>query len=195
VTRGGRTLALHGVHSSGVQLAWRDEGGTWQTRSTGDSTGGEVIAGTGTGDWPASLAVTTDASGAQSAWVVWSGPNASALRPVAMRRLSDLDAPGGPRFGPALTVDSAPRGAYKADIAFETGADGVVRGCVLYSRRVGDTQYELTSCGSATSAATHPRWATGRCTRRRAAARTSARSSAQRPACGPSPAAAAVAGR
>lgn len=143
VTRGGRTLALHGLHASGVQLAWRDGGGPWETRSTGDSLVGAVLAGTGTGDWPASLAVATDAQGVESAWVVWSGQNSSAVRPVSLRRVTDLDAPEGPRLGPVVTVDAAPRGAYKADIAFETGADGVVRGCVLYSRRVNDTAYEL----------------------------------------------------
>lgn len=144
VTRGGRTLAVYGRHSNGVQLTWRDPGGVWQTTTRGDSTTGALLAGTGTGDWPASIAVATDPGGAEHAWVVWSGPNVGALRPVQMRRLTGLDATEGPSVGPVVTLDAAPRGAYKADIAFERGADGLVRGCVLYSRRVGDTSYELT---------------------------------------------------
>ena len=140
VTSGGRLLAVHGRHRSGVQLTWRDPGGAWQTSSTGASTSGGVLTGTGTGDWPASLAVAKDASGVEHAWVVFTGPAASALRPVQMRRLSNLDDPAGPFLGPLVTVDPAPLGAFRADIAFENG-----RGCVLYSRQVGDTAYEVTT--------------------------------------------------
>jgi hypothetical protein len=128
-----------------VQLAWRDPAGAWQTRSTGASTDGSLLAGTGTGDWPASIAVARDSTGAEHAWVVWSGMNSGGVRPVQMRRLTDLDSPGGPAVGPVVTVDPAPRGAYKADIGFEQGPNGAMRGCILYSRRVGDSVYELTA--------------------------------------------------
>lgn len=144
VTRGGRTLAVWGRHGSGVQLSWRDPAEAWQTASRGESTTGALLSGTGTGDWPASIAVATDATGAEHAWVVWSGQNSSGLRPLQMRRLTGLDAPEGPVLGPVVTLDPAPRGAYKADLAFERGPDGRDRGFVLYSRRVGDTAYELT---------------------------------------------------
>jgi len=60
-----------------------------------------------------------------------------------MRRLTDLDSADGPRLGPVITVDSALLGAYKADIGFERASDGTMRGCILYSRRVTATSYEL----------------------------------------------------
>ena len=145
MTAGGRLLAIHGRHQSGVQLAWRDPAGTWQTRSTGASASGAVLSGTGTGDWPASIAVARDAAGSQHGWIVWSGTNVGGLRPVQMRRITDLDSPDGPRLGPVVTVDPAPRGAYKADIGFERAPDGTMRGCILYSRRVGDSAYELSA--------------------------------------------------
>lgn len=145
VTAGGRLLAVHGRHASGVQLAWRDPAGSWQTRSTGASPNGSVLSGTGTGDWPASIAVARDATGRQHAWVVWSGTNVGGLRPVQMRRITNLDSADGPQLGPLVSVDPAPRGAYKSDIGFERAPDGKMRGCILYSRRVGDSAYELTA--------------------------------------------------
>jgi competence protein ComEA len=145
VTAGGRLLAVHGRHASGVQLAWRDPAGGWQTRSTGASLDGSVLSGTGTGDWPASIAVTRDATGLQHAWVVWSGTNVGGLRPVQMRRITNLDSADGQHLGPLVSVDPAPRGAYKSDIGFERAPDGEMRGCILYSRRVGDSAYELTA--------------------------------------------------
>lgn len=145
VTKGGRLLALHGKHRSGVQVTWRDPAGTWQTASTGASSVGELLSGTGTGDWPASIAVATAPDGAEHAWVVWSGPGSVSLRPVQMRRLSNLDSAAGPHLGPIVTIDAPAQGAYRADIAFERDANGVVRGCVLYSRQVADYTYELTA--------------------------------------------------
>jgi len=106
--------------------------------------------------WPASLAVTRDATGAEVAWVVWSAASTSRLKPVQMRRLTDLDAPGGPRLGPVVTVDAAPRGAMKADVAFERAPDGTMRGCVLYTRRVGDKAWEITAVWSADLASDTP---------------------------------------
>ncbi|MFP5219426.1 MAG: DNRLRE domain-containing protein [Actinomycetes bacterium] len=140
-TAGGRLLAVHGLHGSGLQLAWRDVGGTWRQESTGDSATGTLLAGTGTGDWPASIAVTTGPDGAELAWVVWAGKSKTQGSAVHLRRLTDLDAAGGPRVGPLVTVDPAP-GAYRADVAFERLADGSVRGCVVYSRP-GSSVYEL----------------------------------------------------
>lgn len=60
-----------------------------------------------------------------------------------MRRLSDLDSPGGPSVGPLVTVDAPVRGTVRADIAFEQGPDGVRRGVLSRLRRTGDTAYEL----------------------------------------------------
>jgi hypothetical protein len=73
-----------------------------------------------------------------------------------MRRVTELDAPAGPRVGPVVTVDAPPLGAYKADVSFETGTDGRVRACVLYSRRVGDTTYQLTAVWSSAPATDAP---------------------------------------
>ena len=145
MTGGGRLLVVYGRHSSGVQLAWRDPAGSWQTRTTGGSADGSLLSGTGTGDWPASIAVASDSAGRQHAWAIWSGPNVGGLRPVQMRRLTDLDSPNGPSVGPVVTVDSPALGAYKSDIGFERAPDGTMRGCILYSRRVSDTTYELTA--------------------------------------------------
>lgn len=131
-TAGGRTLVLHGRHSDGVRLAWRDDavGADWTSRTRGATTDGAIIAGTGTGDWTASIALVP---GADEAWVAWAGPNSDAGRPVRIRRLTELDRPAGPLVGPAVTVEAPAGGAFRADVAFEAGPDGAVRGCVLWS--------------------------------------------------------------
>ena len=142
MTAAGRLLAIHGRHASGVQLTWRDQAGNWQTETTGAVPDGLLIAGTGTGDWPGSIAIARDSTGAEHAWVVWSAASYSKLRPVYMRRLSDLDAPDGPTVGPLLMIDSGLMGAYQPDIGFERGADGAVRGTVHWSRRTALGVYE-----------------------------------------------------
>ncbi len=142
ITRGGRLLALHGRHSSGVQLAWRDAGGGWQTKTTGALADGLLIGNTGTGDWPASIAVANDSSGAQHAWAVWSGAGENELRPVQLRRLSSLDGAGGPAVGPA--VDVSPTGVVqdRADIGFERTGSGA-RGAVVWLKKTSDTSWDL----------------------------------------------------
>lgn len=144
-TAGGRVLALYGKHLDGVQLAWRDGAGAWQTATTGRVSDGRLLQDTGTGDWPASIAVARDSSGAEHAWVVWSGYGYSKLRPVQMVRLSNLDSPSGPSVGPIETIDDAPYGAYRADIGFERAADGTLRGCVLWAKRTdsGSTNFQM----------------------------------------------------
>ncbi|MDQ3982601.1 MAG: DNRLRE domain-containing protein, partial [Actinomycetota bacterium] len=142
ITRGGRLLTLHGRHSSGVQLAWRDAGGGWQTKTTGGVADGLLIGNTGTGDWPASIAVANDSSGAEHAWAVWSGAGENELRPVQLRRLSSLDGAGGPAVGPA--VDVSPTGIVqdRADIGFERTTAGA-RGAVVWLKRTSDTTWDL----------------------------------------------------
>ena len=142
-TAGGRQLALHGRNGTGVQLAWRDPGSAWQTATTGVVPAGQLTSKTGTGNWPASIAVARDASGAEHAWVVWSASSTSTPRGVYMLRLSDLDSPSGPRVGATSTVDAPVMGALKADIGFETVADGSRRGAIVWSRRASDTTWEL----------------------------------------------------
>ena len=143
VTAAGRLFALHGRHSTGLQLAWRDPGGGWQTRTTGATPDGLLLSGSGTGDWPASIAVARDAEGTEHAWVVWSGSGPSSLRPVRMLRLTGLDAATGPTVGSTMTVDAPSLGAYRPDIAFERGPDGAMHGCIVWSRRASETSYEL----------------------------------------------------
>jgi hypothetical protein len=144
VTAGGRMLTVHGRHSSGVQLAWRDPAGGWRTVSTGASSDGGILTGADTGDWPASIAIGRDANGSECAWVVWSGYNGSSGTAFAMRRLTNLDDPAGPRIGPVVTIDPGTSGgAYRGDIALERRSDGVMRGVVVWSRNAGDGSFEL----------------------------------------------------
>ena len=144
MTSGGRALVAHGRHGQGVQLAWRDRrGSAWHTQTTGAVSDGLLIRGTGTGDWPASIAISRDSAGAEHAWVVWSSTGATTLRPVQMVRLSNLDSPAGPTVGATITVDAAPQGAYHPDIAFESIPGGGTRGAIVWSRRSGDALWEL----------------------------------------------------
>lgn len=143
ITESGRLLAVHGLHATGVQLAWRDAAGNWQNQTRGDDPNGTLLSGAGTGDFPASIAIAEDSSGVEHAWVVFSRASFSSTkpRPVYMRRLSDLDSPAGPRVGPLVAVDSPPLGAYQSDIAFERTAAGT-RGVLLWSRKPSSGTYE-----------------------------------------------------
>ena len=160
ITAAGRLLALHGRHASGVQLAWRDAGGGWQTKTSGAVTDGLLLGNTGTGDWPASIAVARDSSGAQHAWAVWSGAGENEVRPVQLRRLSSLDAASGPSVGPA--VDVSPTGTVqdRVDIAFESTTAGP-RGAIVWAKRTSDTTWDLvvswfTNLDTATPSFTSP---------------------------------------
>lgn len=143
ITGGGRQLALVGRHSSGVQLTWRDAGGGWQTKTTGSVTDGLLLGNTGTGDWPASIAVARDSAGAQHAWAVWSGAGENEIRPVQLRRMSNLDAAAGPSVGPP--VDVSPTGTVqdRADLAFERTPSGTSRGAVVWVKKTSDTSWDL----------------------------------------------------
>ncbi|MFP5219427.1 MAG: hypothetical protein ACLGIG_06775 [Actinomycetes bacterium] len=143
VTATGRVIVVTGEHASGLQLSWRDPGRDWRRTTTGDNAAGGVLEGTGTGDWTASIALAHDSAGEQAAWVVWAAATAGADQPVGLRRLTDLDSPFGPRMGPAVVVDAAPLGAYRADVAFEPAPDGSLRGCVLHSRQAAESRHEL----------------------------------------------------
>ena len=145
LTAAGRLLAIHGRHAEGVQLAWREPAGSWQVATQGAVTDGLLLGGTGTGDWPTSLAITPDQAGKEHAWVVWSGTAGSGetARPVQMRHLTDLDSPGGPTVGPIVTVAEPGLGNGRVDLAFERDAGGAYRGAVTWVRRTGDTATEL----------------------------------------------------
>lgn len=141
-TAGGRLLTIHGRHGSGVQLAWRDGGGNWQTHSRGGTLDGSLLAGTGTGDWPSSIAVAKDSAGAEHAWVVMSGSSVTKVRPVYLRRLSELDSPGGPVVGPLVMLAAPALGSYQPDIAVGLAPDGTTRGAVTWLRKNADGLYE-----------------------------------------------------
>lgn len=144
VTSGGRTLVVHGRHADGLQLAWRDRFSTsWHTQSTGAVSDGRLLSGTGTGDWPASIAVARDSAGVEHAWVVWGRKSYSYQKPVQMARLSNLDDPSGPSVGPTMTVDAAPMGAYRPDIAFEDVPGGGQRAAIVWARRSGTALWEV----------------------------------------------------
>jgi hypothetical protein len=143
ISAAGRLLAVHGRHKTGVQLAWRDPGGGWQTATTGGVTDGLLEPSpASTGDWPASIQVAKDSTGVEHAWVVWSGFNFDKARPLRFRRVSDLDSPSGPTVGPLVTVREAGQGNARADVAFETATDGTQRGAISYLRRTGSSSYE-----------------------------------------------------
>jgi hypothetical protein len=144
VTSGGRTLVVHGRHGEGVQLAWRDRrGAAWHTQTTGAVSDGLLLRDTGTGDWSASIAISRDSAGVEHAWVVRGRNSYSSVKPLRMLRISNLDSPDGPTVGPTMTVDAAPQGAYRPDIAFESIPGGGTRGTIIWGRRSGDALWEL----------------------------------------------------
>ena len=140
-TAAGRLLTVFGRHKSGVQLAWRDHRGGWETRTRGFTATGRLSAGTGTGDWPASIAVAADSHGDEHAWVVFAARNSGVPGPLTLVRVSELDDPGGPSVGRPATVDSG-HGAWRPDLAFERAPDGTFRGVVLWGRPGGDGGFE-----------------------------------------------------
>jgi hypothetical protein len=145
ITRTGRLLTVHGRHNQGVQLAWRDPGGGWMMKSRGDVENGLLEGGSGTGDWVASIAVAPDSSGDEHAWAVWAGPTAQSTKTVNLRRLSELDSPGGPLVGPEVTVSSSGLGHSRADLAFEVSPHGRFRGCIVWMHRLDTRSWELTA--------------------------------------------------
>jgi PKD repeat protein len=143
-TARGRLLAVHGLHAQGVQLAWKDSSSAkWSRSSRGDVANGLLLAGTGTGDWPASITVAKDPTGQETAVVVWGGPNFGAARPLQMRVLSDLDAPGGPQVGPIVTLASPSLGTARPDVGTEVAPDGEIRVLVTWTERVTDSAYTV----------------------------------------------------
>ena len=141
ITEAGRLLTVHGHHGTGVQLAWRDPAGNWQVQTRGDVFDGILNGPTGTGDWPASIAVGRDTSGGEHAWVVFARASAGKVDSAYLRRLSDLDSPLGPTVGPTVAFNSPPGGAYKPDIALAQSGPGG-RGVVVWGRKLADGTHE-----------------------------------------------------
>lgn len=140
-TAAGRLLVVHGRHASGLQLAWRDKGGGWQTDTTGAVTDGRILK-SSTGDWPASIVVAKDSKGRQHAWIVWARPNLGFRNGVGMRRLSNLDARSGPKVSRIVTLASAGLGTALADIGIEV-AGTARRGAVVWTRKTGATTWAI----------------------------------------------------
>jgi hypothetical protein len=127
-----------------VQLAWKDRGvPEWAHATTGDVADGQLLSGTGTGDWPASITVARAADGRETALVVWGGQNFGAVRPLQLRALTDLDSPAGPTVGPLVTLANPPLGVARPDIGTERGPDGQVRVVVTWTERTSDSTYAL----------------------------------------------------
>jgi hypothetical protein len=146
-TAAGRTIAIHGRHLEGVQLAWSDGTG-WRRSTRGAAARGILLGGTWTGDWPASIAIIDAADGSQHAWVAWSGTlfAGEQPRPVEVVHLTGLDAWSGPRASRAFTVAEPGLGNGRADIGFERLPDGSVRGHLAWVQRTGDgTEQVVTS--------------------------------------------------
>lgn len=145
VTSGGRLLTVYGLHTMGVQLAWRDPGAGWMQSTTGAVTDGRLLNGTGTGDWAASIAVADDATGEEHAWVVWASVYAGGATRLELRRLSALDAAGGPSVGPAESVAGAGAApTSRPDVAFERDASGgVIGACVTWVEQTVDGSWSV----------------------------------------------------
>ena len=140
-SQGGRLLGVYDPHGSGVQFVWRDPAGAWQTSTTGSVTNG-FFPGDISNDRPASIAVARDTTGLEHAWVVWGGYTFSNVSAVKMRRLSNLDAPGGPSVGPEVTLEPAGLGNNRVDLAFVTSGLGS-RGAVSWTKKAGSSRYQL----------------------------------------------------
>jgi len=141
-TAGGRLLVVYGRHASGLQLAWRDKGGGWQTDTTGAVSTGQILSGTGTGDWPASIVYARDSNGRPHAWVVWARPSLGFTSGITMRRLSNLDSARGPRVGRKVTVEKAGLGTALVDIGIETSGTRR-RGVIVWTRKTGATSWAI----------------------------------------------------
>ncbi|CAN5577780.1 hypothetical protein BH20ACT21_BH20ACT21_21190 [soil metagenome] len=148
VTAGGRVLAVYDPHGSGQQLKWRNAGSTsWSATTRGSVTDGQLLAaGDISNDRTGSIVVGRDSLGAEHAWVVYAGYEYTKVSAVKMRRLSDLDNPLGPSVGPEVNLEPAGRGNVRVDMAFEDTTSGP-RAVLNWTRRTGDTQYQLVVAG------------------------------------------------
>jgi hypothetical protein len=159
ITARGRLLALYDPHGAGQQLVWRDPGGRWHRRTRGSVSDG-FLHGSGrrdSADRPASIAVARDGHGRQSAWIVTSGAsfgdkNGAGVR---LRRLTGLNDPDGPRVGPAIRVQRG-QGA-RADLAFERGRNGRMRGVIVWLRRTDKGTFRLRTVWFTNLASNRPR--------------------------------------
>lgn len=120
LTAGHRTLAVFDPHGSGVQLKWRDAapGSEWKKETQGAVSDGQLLGTDTTNDRPASIVV--DKTG-ETAWVVWAGHTFSMVSDVRMRRLTAIDAPGGPTVGPEIVLRPGGLGNVRVDAEYHQG--------------------------------------------------------------------------
>lgn len=144
VTSKGRLLVIHGRHSRGVQVRWKNAGSsTWNTTTKGAVTDGMLLDGTGSGDWPSSIQVGKGPDGKQRAWVVMGDVNFVSKNPIRMRVLTGLDSAGGPTVGPLVVVDDAALGDAFVDLALERRPSRGLRGAIVFVRRVDQSTWKV----------------------------------------------------
>jgi len=140
LTAGGRTLAVHGRHLSGVQLAWRDpDDPAWSRSTIGDVVDGALAGATETGDWTSSIAVGPASGGGQHAWVVMGGDATVDTKGIFLRRLSKLDDPAGPEVGPLIEVVAPGTEAGLVDVGVEPATGAVA---LTWAGRAGASGYQ-----------------------------------------------------
>jgi len=143
-TAAGRLLTVHGRHASGVQLAWKDpQGLEWMRTTSGTISDGQLLSGTGTGDWPASIALAREPSGEEIAFVVWAGQDFGVNRPLQVRVLKQLDSPGRPSIGPVVTFTAPSLAAVRPDVGVEQSVDGTPRVAVTWAERNSTSTFAL----------------------------------------------------
>ena len=135
MSAGGRLLAVYDPHGSGVQLSWKDPGTDWSRQTQGEVYDGQLLGPDIGNDRPASIVV--DQAGT-SAWVVWGGYNFQLISAVRMRRLTNLDSPGGPTVGPEVTLRPGGMGNARVDAVHHDGAV-----YVSWTERTAATTYRL----------------------------------------------------
>jgi hypothetical protein len=140
MTQGGRLLGTYDPHGTGIQIFWRDPGGAWNTTTTGAVTNGFIKGSDINTDRPATIAVARDSLGVEHAWLVWGSYTFSKVSALKMRRLSNLDSPGGPSVGPEATLEAAGLGNNRPDVAFLKSGGAAA---VTWTKRVGDSAYQL----------------------------------------------------
>ena len=98
---------------------------------------GILLDRSGTGDWPASIAIAGGPDGAEQAWVVYAGVSnrsVAAPRPLFGRLLTDLDGAHGPVVAPEVELAPAALGNARPDVAFERSGHDAPRAVVVWAR-------------------------------------------------------------
>ena len=147
VSAGGRLLGVYDPHGSGVQLSWKDAGTLdWRRETQGAVANGQLLGPDISNDRPASIVV--DAAGT-SGWVVWAGYNFNTISEVRMRRLTALDAAGGPTVGPEVALRPLGMGNARVDAVYSNGSV-----YVSWTERTASKTYKLMAARLSNDSAT-----------------------------------------